>query len=167
MIAETWKTIETLFERALELPAVERSQFLQTIADEQVRDEVASLLAAREKAETFLENSDEFFSTDDFGRSLGPGELIGRYRIIREIGRGGMGAVFLAERADDEYRKQVGIKVIKRGTDTDAVLRYFRNERQNLGRIRSSQYCAPARRRSHRRRPSLLRDGLRGRAADR
>src|SRR4029077_6398714 len=49
-----------------------------------------------------------------------------------EIGRGGMGAVFLAERADDEYQKRVAIKLIKRGMDTDSVLRHFRNERQIL-----------------------------------
>ena len=61
-----------------------------------------------------------------------PEEIIDRYRIIREIGRGGMGAVFLAERADDQYQKQVALKLIKRGMDTDSVLRHFRNERQIL-----------------------------------
>ena len=60
------------------------------------------------------------------------GRVIGHYRIIRELGRGGMGSVYLAERADEQYRKQVAIKLIKRGMDTDAVLRQFWKERQIL-----------------------------------
>jgi serine/threonine protein kinase len=57
---------------------------------------------------------------------------IGPYRIVRELGRGGMGTVYLAERADEQYEKQVAIKLIKRGMDTDSVLRHFWNERQIL-----------------------------------
>ena len=57
---------------------------------------------------------------------------IGNYHIVREIGRGGMGAVYLAQRADEQYEKLVAIKLIKRGMDTDSVLRHFRNERQIL-----------------------------------
>jgi serine/threonine protein kinase len=52
---------------------------------------------------------------------------------VKEIGRGGMGAVYLAIRADELFNKQVAIKVIKRGMDTDDVLRHFRNERRILG----------------------------------
>src|SRR5207249_11018127 len=68
----------------------------------------------------------------DDDTSVAAGQLIGAYRIVREIGRGGMGAVYLAERADEQYKKQVAIKLIKRGMDTDSVLRHFRNERQIL-----------------------------------
>src|SRR5438477_10156674 len=57
---------------------------------------------------------------------------LGNYQVVREIGRGGMGAVFLARRADEQYHKDVAIKLIKRGMDTDSVLRHFRNERQIL-----------------------------------
>jgi serine/threonine protein kinase len=48
---------------------------------------------------------------------------LGNYKIIREIGRGGMGAFYLAERADEQYQKRVAIKLIKHGMDTDSVLR--------------------------------------------
>jgi non-specific serine/threonine protein kinase/serine/threonine-protein kinase len=58
--------------------------------------------------------------------------MIGVYRVIRELGSGGMGVVYLAERADKQYEKRVAIKLIKRGMDTDSVLRHFRNERQIL-----------------------------------
>jgi serine/threonine protein kinase len=57
---------------------------------------------------------------------------LGNYEILREIGRGGMGTVFLARRADEQYEKHVAIKLIKRGMDTKSVLRHFRNERQIL-----------------------------------
>jgi serine/threonine protein kinase len=60
------------------------------------------------------------------------GAMVGPYRIIREIGRGGMGTVYLAERADDQFHRQVAVKLIKRGMDTDAVLRRFHDERQIL-----------------------------------
>ena len=55
--------------------------------------------------------------------------------IVREVGRGGMGAVYLAARADQEFKKDVAIKLLKRGTDTDEVLRRFRAEREILARL--------------------------------
>ncbi|HEX8280523.1 MAG TPA: serine/threonine-protein kinase, partial [Chthoniobacterales bacterium] len=63
------------------------------------------------------------------------GQRLGAYRIVQELGRGGMGAVYLAERADQEFTKQVAIKLLKRGTDTDEVLRRFRSEREILARL--------------------------------
>ena len=63
------------------------------------------------------------------------GHRIGAYRIVREIGRGGMGTVFLAARADGEFEKEVAIKLLKRGTDTDEIVRRFRGERQILAKL--------------------------------
>src|SRR5262249_49939343 len=63
------------------------------------------------------------------------GERIGAYAIVKELGRGGMGAVYLAERADGQFEKYVAIKVLKRGTDTDEVLARFRDERQILANL--------------------------------
>ncbi len=61
-----------------------------------------------------------------------PGGTVGNFRIVREVGRGGMAVVYLAERADGEFRQQVALKLIKRGVDTDEVLRRFAQERQIL-----------------------------------
>jgi eukaryotic-like serine/threonine-protein kinase len=61
-----------------------------------------------------------------------PGAPLGPYRLIHEIGRGGMGAVYLAVRNDDAFRKRVAIKILKRGMDTEAIVRRFRHERQIL-----------------------------------
>src|SRR3954468_16092971 len=58
------------------------------------------------------------------------GRQIGVYRLEEEIGRGGMGAVYRAERIDGEFRQRVAIKLIKRGMDTDLILKRFRRERQ-------------------------------------
>jgi non-specific serine/threonine protein kinase/serine/threonine-protein kinase len=63
------------------------------------------------------------------------GERVGPYRLIREIGHGGMGTVYLAVRSDDAFQKRVAIKVLKRGMDTDAIVRRFRNERQILASL--------------------------------
>ncbi|MEP7340374.1 MAG: tetratricopeptide repeat protein [Acidobacteriota bacterium] len=63
------------------------------------------------------------------------GELIGPYKLIRELGKGGMGIVFLGERADDQYKKRVAVKVIKRGMDTEEIVARFRHERQILASL--------------------------------
>ena len=63
------------------------------------------------------------------------GRRVGIYELVKEIGRGGMGAVYLAERADGEFRQRVAVKLVKRGTDTDFVLNRFRHERQILASL--------------------------------
>ena len=63
------------------------------------------------------------------------GRRIGPYSIVRELGRGGMGAVYLAERADGQYQHRVALKLIKRGMDTEQVLTRFRSERQILASL--------------------------------
>src|SRR3989475_9036648 len=63
------------------------------------------------------------------GRRLGP------YRVLHEIGHGGMAVVYAALRADDEYRKRVAIKIVRPGFDSEEILRRFRNERQTLATL--------------------------------
>ena len=137
MTPERWKQIEAIFEQALELKANERAAFVQKscTGDEELRREVESLLESHASAGGFIDDRSLFISEaglKDDNEDVRVGQLIGAYRIVREIGRGGMGAVYLAERADEHYKKQVAIKLVKRGMDTDSVLRHFRNERQIL-----------------------------------
>ena len=134
---ERWKQVEAVFEQALALPAGSRPAFVtqNCNGDEELCREVESLLASHAEVGDFIDRRSLFFSGENFEEAAGAmaaGERIGPYRVLREIGRGGMGAVYLAERADDQYQKQVAIKLIKRGMDTDSVLRHFRNERQIL-----------------------------------
>lgn len=137
MTPQRWKQIEALFEHTLELPPDRRPAFLQKHCDgdDELRREVQSMLDSHARAGSFIDQPSLFVATEEIGEldsAVASGQLIGAYRVVRELGRGGMGAVYLAERADEQYQKCVAIKLIKRGMDTDSVLRHFRNERQIL-----------------------------------
>lgn len=137
MSSERLKKAGELFHAALEQRPEQRAIFLEQTCsgDQLLREEVESLLAAHQKAESFMKLpavSVVAVELLDQEEQLVEGQQIGSYKIIREIGRGGMGAVYLAERADQQYKKHVAIKLIKRGMDTDYVLQHFRNERQIL-----------------------------------
>jgi serine/threonine protein kinase len=134
------RVIEAL-ESALDLDGEQLAAYLAELGagDPNLRAEVESLIAADRRMGDFLEAP--IFRRANNGREDEPkedamiGRRIGPYRILRELGRGGMGAVYLAERADQQYEKQVAIKLLKRGTESDEMLRRFRNERQILAAL--------------------------------
>jgi tetratricopeptide (TPR) repeat protein len=138
--AERWAQIKELFEAAADLSPQERAVLLsnECDGDEALRREVESLLASDAETGSFIEQP-----VLEIPRGLFPeapeeslvGRQFGAYQIIREIGRGGLGAVYLAARSDDEYRKEVAIKLVRRGLDTEDILRRFRNERQILAQL--------------------------------
>ncbi len=141
---ERWQRIDDLFAAALEQPSEVRDTFVRQASDgdHALYQEVTSLLHAAIAAESAFGDRASTFAqpllrvmpsdSDDGGDRIDEGTTFGTYRIVREIARGGMGAVYLAERADANFRKQVAIKVVKRGVDTDEVLQRFRAERQIL-----------------------------------
>ncbi|MDQ3754170.1 MAG: serine/threonine protein kinase, partial [Acidobacteriota bacterium] len=150
MTPERWKQVEEVFQDALDLAPGERGRFIAEACadDEQLRAEVEALVGQYESAGEFIELP--AFAGGGIGPASGPfataptvlaeddpmaGRRIGAYKIVREIGRGGMGAVYLAVRADSEFQKRVAIKLVKRGMDTDFILRRFRNERQILASL--------------------------------
>ncbi len=147
MTPERWQEIKTLLAAALERPVGERAKFLDGACNSNasLRDEVQSLLAHEQCDDEFesdalsrelrRENLLSSESTDLLRPLLQADGRIGPYRIVREIARGGMGAVYLAERADDQYRRQVAIKLIRGDMDSEFVLRRFRNERQILAAL--------------------------------
>jgi serine/threonine-protein kinase len=139
--AETWERVQEIFNAAADLPSGDRAALLERecAGDVTLRDEVESLLASDEQATSFIEDPasamprdllDATAEEEDFA-----GRRFGAYRVLREIGRGGLGAVYLAARADEQFEKQVAIKVVKRGLDTDDILRRFRAERQILAQL--------------------------------
>jgi non-specific serine/threonine protein kinase/serine/threonine-protein kinase len=139
--AEVWQQLKPLFHAALDMAPAEREVFLAGACKEEgLRRQVEALLAAHEGAGDFLDapalvGASDFPAealTGDANEEGRAGQRIGAYEIVREIGHGGMGSVFLAVRADDQYRKQVAIKLIRRGMDTDLILRRFTMERQIL-----------------------------------
>jgi eukaryotic-like serine/threonine-protein kinase len=133
MTSERWQQIKHVIGAAMEhVDLAERSRFIHQACngDTKLRREVESLLATN--SERFDQAAEELHVSRDVSSI---GRRIGAYVLVRELGRGGMGAVFLAERADREFTKQVAIKLLKRGTDTDEVLRRFRAEREILARL--------------------------------
>ena len=144
MSPEHWQRIDRLFDEALDLPPDERMAFLERACDgdEALREEVEALLTACENATGFLDQPpislaetalSPFFEVPE--DDLAPGQTLGPYRIIEPIGRGGMGAVYLAKRDDGHFQKRVALKVVKRGMDTDEIVGRFRYERQILARL--------------------------------
>lgn len=135
--AGNWNRLEDLFHEAVDLPPAERPAFLDRVCDgdEELRRDLESLLAAdlptdpRFRA-AVARAAEELPTSGDATDEL-IGERVGRYSITRLIGKGGMGAVYHAVREDD-FRMQVAIKLLKRGTDTEAALGRFRTERQIL-----------------------------------
>jgi serine/threonine protein kinase/tetratricopeptide (TPR) repeat protein len=141
MRSEEWRKVEELLDAALELEPDERRRFLEeagALAPD-VRREVESLLACEAGADGFLEApalalSADFFDEENLADARA-GQTFGRYRIIREIGRGGMGTVFLAERADGEFEQRVALKVVRRSFADTELARRFRRERQILASL--------------------------------
>jgi non-specific serine/threonine protein kinase/serine/threonine-protein kinase len=137
MSPERWQQVKGVLATALEQPGEEaRTAFLASACadDTALRREVCSLLD---------QPADEFETCAARVGLLNHGPLlsenahsrVGAYELVRELGRGGMGTVWLARRADEQFEKLVAVKLLKRGTDTDEVLRRFHAERQILARL--------------------------------
>ncbi|MBS1793470.1 MAG: serine/threonine protein kinase [Acidobacteria bacterium] len=139
MSPEKWLEVKEIFNAALDLPAAARKSFIaEKCADEALRAEVVALLDSADEAEDFIETPaltrvSRLVTAEKTPSFLG--RQIGAYRIEKELGKGGMGAVYLASRADREFDKKVAIKLIKRGFDTDEIIERFRHERQILAAL--------------------------------
>jgi hypothetical protein len=137
MTPERWQAIGELFDQALAAPTGERPALIDRVPDDEVRREVRSLVASHNAAGGFVQKRIHV-ALESFHRTsaaAGAPSRVGPYRLVRELGRGGMGAVFLAERDDDEYRAQVAVKLVRPGMDTEFILSRFRRERQTLARL--------------------------------
>jgi tetratricopeptide (TPR) repeat protein/predicted Ser/Thr protein kinase len=135
MSAARWETLERLFEQGTQLAPAERAGWLDALEVEaELREELRGLLASdAAQAGAAL--------TLRFDRALAqgieapqPGLRLGPYRLVRELGSGGMGLVFLAERADEQFRQQVAIKLLRGHAGGDAA-RQLRHERQILAEL--------------------------------
>ncbi len=140
METDRWRKIEELYHSALERQESRRAAFLgqECGGDESLRREVESLLAQADDTENFLEVPALDVAARDLATSTELGApphpaAIGRYRILRLLGEGGMGTVYEAEQ--EEPRRVVALKVIKLGLATPDRLRRFRQESQALARL--------------------------------
>lgn len=138
MTADRWRRIEELFHQALELPAEQRDAWLQEHCDDaEIRQEVAGMLAQDSSGETNLRASiaEAAETAVELAGTVEAGTRIGAYRVERLLGRGGMGAVYLARRADEQYDKRVAIKLLRVGVTGIEAHTLFLRERQILAQL--------------------------------
>lgn len=149
LAAERWAALRARFEEFAELPAAERDRRLAAVGevDPALARELRRLVdadavasgpldrpAADAAAALLPTEMGESSANADAVSSLA-GLRLGAWRLIERLGQGGMGEVWLAERADGEFDQQAAVKIIKRGMDSEEVLRRFRRERQILARL--------------------------------
>jgi len=141
--SDRWPQVARILDEALELSLADRPAFLDQACagDHELRAEVEVMLAGAE-ADDFLQAPAALLAAPlvedeavQGGHRALEGLLVGPYRLIRELGHGGMGVVYLAERADGQFEQQVALKLIKRGMDSEEILRRFLAERQVLARL--------------------------------
>jgi serine/threonine-protein kinase len=145
MTPDRWQRAKALLDEALDHPPGERTAFLRDTCphDAALRKEVQSLLASYDENESFFtEGADQqaILSTED-----GPGDetnvtknvgrTVGPYRLTEVLGRGSMGAVYRAVRSDEQYEREVALKVIHPGLHSEALAARFRAERQILATL--------------------------------
>jgi eukaryotic-like serine/threonine-protein kinase len=133
---ERWQQIKVVLEGTLDREEAERTAFLDIACqgDDELRREVESLVASEPELGDFIETP-VFRIRPEEDVPLAAGQRIGAYRVVRELGRGGMGSVYLAERADEEFEQRVALKLVRRGMDTEEIVRRFRSERQILAHL--------------------------------
>jgi len=133
MTPEHWQQVKQILEEALERDSAARSRYLDEACapGTDVRRDVDALLAFEDEADGFL-TEPAFDLHGDRAETPFEGRMIDRYRLVRQIGTGGMGRVYLAERADSTFEQRVAVKILKRGLDTEEIVGRFRRERQIL-----------------------------------
>lgn len=137
MTSQRWGQIKSALSIALETDPAQMSSCLDSLCvdDPILRLEVESLLALKNDPDlALLESAAVSLAIDEApeARSAWIGRRVGPYEIVEEVGAGGMGEVYRAIRADDEFRKEVAIKLVRVGYDSDFIVARFKTERQVL-----------------------------------
>jgi tetratricopeptide (TPR) repeat protein len=134
MTPELWQRLEAIFNEVVEAPPEDRSAVLERACGGagELRVAVERMLAADGWTGRPIRQELQLTAAGVVGEAEAAARRIGPYTLLRELGRGGMGVVYLAVRDDDEYRKRVAIKVLPRGLESPAAVERFRRERQIL-----------------------------------
>ena len=148
METERWKLVDEILQSALELAPEHREEFLQGACggDLTLADEIRSLLTSHRRAAGFLQSpaleiAAREIATDEDPLLAGSrvGQIVSPYRLLRIIGRGGMGSVWLAERIDGRFERRVAIKFIHLGILDEISAERFKREGAILGKLAHSQ----------------------------
>jgi serine/threonine-protein kinase len=135
MSPERWEKVQSLFAEALELNHSEREIYLkkECANDQDLFNEVISLLKADEDEHSIFSGSaSDYIAADD---ATLEGKTFGNYLAIEQIGSGGMGSVYLADRVDGLFEQKVALKIIKPGMNSQEIITRFEGERQILARL--------------------------------
>ena len=136
---DRWNLIQDIFHGALERPAAERDEYLARACanDEELRSEVASLLGSDSNGAGTLGSvvAADLKEWAQASSSSEAGLRVGAYRLVRELDGGGMGVVYLAVRSDEHYFQIVAVKMLRKGTESAALVQRFRTERQILATL--------------------------------
>lgn len=137
---ERWNRVSELFDELVELEPSERNLRLEQLEahDAELAREVRALLAADLGVRSMLDSDAAAAFPELLEGDVGPERArsqVGPYRLLRPLGEGGMGEVWLAERIDGNFEQQVAIKLLKRGMDSRAILHRFLQERRILARL--------------------------------
>ncbi len=139
MTEEQMQRVKEVYETAAERDPAEWAALLDEACsgDRELRAEVEELLGFLPQSGDFIERPPLADASlfNSIAQRLAAGRRIGTYEVLEEIGRGGMGAVYLAVRADDEFNKQVAIKLVWPGFDSAEIVRRFKQERQILANL--------------------------------
>lgn len=143
MDTERWRRISEVFDAVVEAPEHDRVSLLDRLCggDSGIRREVEGLLAADVHGNALDVRTFEMRTAAaaawarDHDTAAPPGTLIGCWRVVQELGRGGMGVVLLVDRADGQFEQRAALKLIKRGMDSEMMLAGFLRERQILARL--------------------------------
>jgi len=142
MKKESWQKVDDIVFKALQIESEKRQDFIEKECGEstELLFEVESLLANENAVDDYFESPAifkyaDFFEEDQNKPSEFINQKIGNYRLQREIGFGGMGAVYLAERVDGKFDQKVAIKLLKRELNTKSLRRRFTHEREILGSL--------------------------------
>jgi serine/threonine-protein kinase len=152
---ERWQRLAPILDEALELPTEARTAYLDRVCagDVELRRDADAMLAAEIESADFLEEPVDAYvaglgmamgalatpggadSADAGADGVAPGTQIGPYGVLSELARGGMGAVYVAERTDGQFEQRVALKLVRRGLDSADAHRRFLAERQILARL--------------------------------
>src|SRR5688572_19418551 len=134
---ERRRAVDDLFDGAVEQSPDQRAAWLQAhCSDAALRAEVEILLRAHDETDAIFDRHALHLAAPLV--SARPLERIGSYRVLRELGRGGMGVVYLAERDDGQFRRRVAVKVLRASGDADELHRRFLAQRQILASLNHS-----------------------------
>ena len=136
----SWSELEDIFQNALKIPTSERESYVEDKAKNDERLKHTVLMMLRD-----AENADQYFDKLQEGIADGleekkediyqPGDTIDKYKIIKPLGRGGMGQVYLAERNDHQFEQSVAIKCFSSEEVKENFFENFRNEQQFLANL--------------------------------